>query len=187
MSKSNKLETVFETERLLLEPLREGHAKHLFPVLADPRIYSFIPQDPPASIADLQTRYKQLETRHSPAGDELWLNWAVYLKAEKQYAGRVEATISGDKTGQLAYEFNPNFWGVGYATEASRQVIKVLFAEYPLTEIIAEVDTRNIASCKLLERLSFERVMLKQQVDFFKGGYSDEYIYRLRSNRADNI
>jgi hypothetical protein len=48
-----------------------------------------------------------------------------------------------------------------------------------VTEIIAEVDTRNAASYKLLERLSFERVMMKEQADFFKGRYSDEYVYRL--------
>src|ERR1051325_6683249 len=98
MSKRNKLDIVLETDRLLLEPLCEHHAKHLFPLLADSRIYAFIPQDPPASLDELQTRYKQLEIRHSPDGNELWLNWAIYLKAEEQYAGIAEATIGGDKT-----------------------------------------------------------------------------------------
>jgi [ribosomal protein S5]-alanine N-acetyltransferase len=182
MSKSNKFETRLETERLLLEPLCECHAKYLFPLLADPQIYAFIPQDPPKSLAELQTRYKRLETRHSPTGDELWLNWAIYLKTKKQYAGRVEATLGADKTGYLAYELSPKFWGLGYATEACQQVIKILFIEYPITEIIAEVDTRNVASYKLLERLSFERVRLKERADFFKGAYSDEYVYRLKHN-----
>jgi [ribosomal protein S5]-alanine N-acetyltransferase len=183
MGESNKFETVLETERLLLEPLRERHAKHLFPLLADPQIYTFIPQDPPVSLAELQTRYKRLETRHSPEGEALWLNWAIYLKTEKHYAGIVEVTIGNDKTAYLAYELNPNFWGFGYATEACQQVIKTLFTEYPVTEIIAEVDTRNVASSKLLERLSFERVRIKERADFFKGAYNDEYVYRLKHNQ----
>ncbi len=74
MGKTNKLERVIESDRLLLEPLRLRHAKHLFPLLSDPQIYSFIPQDPPASLRQLQARFKQLETRHSPKGDETWLN-----------------------------------------------------------------------------------------------------------------
>ena len=180
MSEANNLETTLETERLLLEPLRERHAEYLFPLLAEPQIYTFIPQDPPRSLAELQTRYKQLETRHSPEGDEVWLNWAIYLKTEKQYAGNVEATVGRDNIGYLAYELSPRFWGVGYATEACRQVINTLFTQYRVTEIIAEVDTRNVASSKLLERLAFERVRLKAQADFFKGAYSDEYVYRLR-------
>jgi [ribosomal protein S5]-alanine N-acetyltransferase len=183
MSESNKFETVLETEQLLLEPLGERHAKHLFPLLAEPQIYAFIPQDPPESLADLQIRYKRLETRHSPEGDEVWLNWAIYLKTEKQYAGIVQATLGEDKIGYLAYELSPKFWGLGYATEACQQVIRTLFTEYPVTEIIAEVDTRNVASYKLLERLSFERVTIKERADFFKGAYSDEYVYRLKYKR----
>jgi ribosomal-protein-alanine N-acetyltransferase len=182
MSERNKLETVLETERLRLEPLRERHAGYLFPLFAEPQIYTFIPQDPPKSLGELQTRYRRLETRHSPEGDELWLNWAIYLKKEKQYTGIVQATIGGDQIAQLAYELNPRFWGFGYATEACQRVINTLFAEYPVTGIIAEVDTRNVASARLLERLSFERIALKAQADFFKGADSDEYVYRLKAN-----
>jgi [ribosomal protein S5]-alanine N-acetyltransferase len=183
MSESNKFETTLETERLLLEPLRECHAKYLFTLLADPQIYAFIPQDPPESLAELQTRYKRLETRHSPEGDEVWLNWVIYLKTEKQYAGIVQATLGEEKIGYLAYQLSPKFWGFGYATEACQQVIKTLFTEYPVTEVIADVDTRNVASYKLLERLLFERVTFKERADFFKGAYSDEYVYRLKHNR----
>ena len=184
MDRSNKLERALETYQLLLEPLRQRHAEHLFLLLSDPRIYSFIPQDPPARLSELRARYKQLETRHSPNGDEVWLNWAICLKAESQYIGTVQATIEGQEVGKLAYLINPKFWGCGYATEACEQIIKVLFTEHKVTEIRAEVDTRNVASYKLLERLSFERVMTKAGADYFKGRYSNEYVYRLKPSAA---
>jgi RimJ/RimL family protein N-acetyltransferase len=180
MSERNKLEKVLQTDRLLLEPLCEHHAQYLFLLLADPQIYTFIPQDPPASLAELQIRYRQLQTRYSPEGDQVWLNWAIYLKTEHHYVGIVQATIGSDQIGYLAYELNPRFWGCGYATEACRQIVETLFTDHQVTEIMAEVDTRNAASYKLLERLSFERVMTKEQADFFKGRYSDEYVYRLK-------
>lgn len=175
----NGVESNLETERLLLEPLRREHAKDLFHALSDPRIYTFIPQDPPSSVLALENRYEQLENCRSPAGDEVWLNWAIRLKESGLYIGTVQATIRQDKSSLLAYELSTDSWGQGYATESCLRVIESLFADYDVGEIRAEVDTRNRASCKLLERLSFERIGMRADADFFKGERSDEYIYRL--------
>ncbi len=166
------------SERLLLEPLRRDHAAALFPLLQDDRIYRFIPQDPPASPEALERRYRQLEGRLSPAGDEAWLNWAVRLRASLGYVGSVQATMQSDRTAWIAYELAPEFWGRGYATEAGSRVLELLYADYGATEVLAEVDTRNRASIRLLERLGFDRVGHKVAADHFKGSQSDEYTYR---------
>jgi ribosomal-protein-alanine N-acetyltransferase len=175
MSNLDKL----ETDRLILEPLCSEHARHLFTVLSDPRIYTFIPKDPPASVLTLETRYRQLESRRSPSGEESWLNWAVCLKERSIYIGTVQATILNNQSALLAYELSSNFWGHGYAIEACSRVIESLFVDYDVTEIMAEVDTRNEASCKLLEGLSFKRIKVRAGADFFKGASSDEYTYKL--------
>jgi RimJ/RimL family protein N-acetyltransferase len=179
----NDGETNLETERLILEPLRRGHARYLFPALSDTRIYTYIPQDPPASVHTLETRYRQLESRKSPSGDEDWLNWAIRLKQGERYVGTIQATVRRDRSSLLAYELSTDFWGRGLATEACSRVIESLFADYDVEEIVAEVDTRNAASCRLLERLSFRRVETRVGVDFFKDSSSDEYTYKL-SRRA---
>jgi len=168
-----------ETERLILEPLCREHAAHLFPVLSDSRIYQFIPQELPGSMSALEARYEQLEKRVSPSGQELWLNWAISLKEQNAYIGTVQATVLENSSSLLAYELSPACWGRGYATEACSRVIECLFADYNVTEIRAEVDTRNEASFRLLERLSFKRIKVSKGADFFKGASSDEYTYRL--------
>jgi [ribosomal protein S5]-alanine N-acetyltransferase len=175
----NEGESNLETDRLILEPLCREHAKHLFPVLSDPRIYTFIPKDPPASVLALETRCRQLESRRSPGREELWLNWAISLRGRSIYIGTVQVTIFNNQSSLLAYELSPEFWGHGYATEACLRVIESLFTDYNVAEIMAEVDTRNEASCKLLERLSFKRITLRAGADFFKGESSDEYTYKL--------
>ena len=174
-------EAVLETERLCLEPLLRSHAAILFPLLQDERIYRYIPQDPPISVAALEERYHRLESRLSPTGDEAWLNWAVRLKASAVYTGRVEASVTHG-TAQLAYEFCPRFWGQGYATEACRRVLWLLFDGYGVSTVLADVDTRNIASIRLLERLGFKRVAHRAAADFFKGTVSDEYRYWLAAS-----
>lgn len=76
----------------------------------------------------------------------------------------------------------PQFWKQGYAHEACNYIISILWRDYNINEIIAEVDTRNLASFRLLERLGFIHIETRKNADFFKGVSSDEYIYRLTTS-----
>ncbi|MCX6047939.1 MAG: GNAT family protein [Chloroflexi bacterium] len=174
-------ERVLETERLRLEPLLPQHATQLFPVLSDLRIYTYIPEDPLSDQDALRQRYQRLAIRHSPEGDELWLNWALQRKQEHDYIGVLQATVSADQHATIAYMLHSAFWGYGYAQEACRCLLTALFDAYDLHHVDAEVDTRNQASWRLLERLGFRRVAFRQAADHFKGANSDEYTYELTS------
>jgi RimJ/RimL family protein N-acetyltransferase len=174
------LNPVRTTERLRIEPLLRQHAALLYPVLQDDRIYTFIPQEPPGSVEELERRYERLEGRRSPDGLEAWLNWAVRFLSVPQYIGRLEATVRQDGTAVIAYEFCPEFWGKGYGTEACAWLVGELSANHGVSDVEAHVDTRNAASMRLLERLGFERVTHVANADSFKGSTSDEYIYRRR-------
>ena len=169
---------MLECERLLLEPLRVAHAELLFELLQDEAAYMFVPQEPP-TLESLRERYALLESRASPNGDQVWLNWALHRKTADEYVGLVQATVHADRTVQLAYQLFPPCWGRGYATEACRRVLQLLFGPYRVTQVLAEVDTRNRASIRLLERLGFERASCQPAADHFKGRTSDEYTYRL--------
>lgn len=171
-------ETVFETERLRLEPLRESHAAELFDLLSDHRMYQFVPQEPPESLAWLAARYKRLESRRSAEGDEAWLNWVARAKSDGACVGVIQVTLPRDSRAQLAYEIGVAHWRRGFATEACSRVIRALF-EQGATEVWAELDTRNMASFRLLERLGFQRGALRRKADPFKGSDSDEWTYSL--------
>jgi len=168
------------TERLEIEPLVAAHAAALFVALRDPRVYEFIPASPPAGAEQLEARYRMLETRSSPDGSEAWLNWAVRWRDGGEYVGRLEATVRSDGTALIAYELSPECWGKGVGSEAARWLLDELAAAHGVREVRAEVDTRNLASIRLLERLGFERVGLKENADWFKGATSHEYTYRWR-------
>src|ERR1700720_3323158 len=70
------LSAATRTARLDIEPLRSMHAPALFPVLADPRIYAYVPDRLDETVESLADRFAILE-RGAPAGTpEVWLNWA---------------------------------------------------------------------------------------------------------------
>ena len=177
----DRAEEVLETARLLLEPLAPAHAAALYPALRDPRLYTFIPQEPPASEQALRERYTRLATRRSPDGSEVWLNWALRRRDGGDYAGLVEATVYADRTATLAYTVFVPFQRQGYAREGCARVLQHLFEAYRVTRVAAEIDTRNVASLSLVASLGFRRVAVTPNADFFKDAPSDEYRYELES------
>jgi RimJ/RimL family protein N-acetyltransferase len=170
-------ERVIDTARLRLEPLRADHAGEMGPVLSDPLLYEHVPQDPPLSLEWLACRYTLLASRLSPKGDELWLNWVLRRREGGDCIGSVQVTVYADASAYLAYELGSACWHQGFASEACAAALQALQADFAVQRVVAEVDTLNGPSIRLLERLGFARTALKCEADHFKGRSSDEYRY----------
>ncbi|MDA2814297.1 GNAT family N-acetyltransferase [Nocardiopsis sp. RSe5-2] len=113
------------TRRLLLEPLRTGHAEPMAAVLADPALYDRIGGAPPTP-ADLRRRYTAM-LAGPPGPDEAWLNWII---TAPEPAGWVQATVrtapeeaapAPDRpSAALAWVVGTPWQGRGLASEAAR-------------------------------------------------------------------
>ena len=146
---------MLQQRRVVLEPQVAAHADEMFAVLADPAIYTF-ENAPPASLEWLRERYAKLESRRSPDGSEIWLNWVVRLRSPPVLAGYVQATVRrDDQAAALAYEFASAYWGRGLAREAAEAVIRELGGHYGVTRLTAVAKQANRRSLALLQRLGF--------------------------------
>ncbi len=137
----------------ILEPLRAAHAEEMFAALADPAIYEF-ENEPPQSVDVLHARYVKLETRVSPDGDELWLNWAV-RHSSGELTGFVQATVLPVRHAYVAYVLNSRFWRQGIATDSVRAALEELAANYSVVEVFAVLKAANYRSLGLLRKLGF--------------------------------
>ena len=172
------------SERLDCEALVAGHAPLLFPELRNEALYEFIPQDPPANVAALSARFERLEREpHSPDGSELWLNWVVRERATGAYAGTLEASVTPAQAAEIAYFVFAPYQRRGYAKEGVGVLVDCLFETYQVGVVVAEIDTRNIASISLVESLGFACVAHTVDADFFKGATSDEFRFELRREK----
>jgi ribosomal-protein-alanine N-acetyltransferase len=141
--------------RVVLEPQLAAHADEMFAVLGDPAIYT-VENAPPASLEWLRERYARLESRRSPDGSEIWLNWVVRLRSAPVLAGYVQATVRPDaRAAALAYEFASAYWGRGLARESTEAVIRELGVHYGVTRLTAVAKQANRRSLALLQRLGF--------------------------------
>lgn len=144
-----------ETDRLVLEPLLEVHAAEMWPILSDPALYRYLLAPPPASLEALTERYRKLESRLSPDGEQQWFNWIVRL-ADGPAMGFVQATLTGEEA-WIGYVFGKAFWGRGYALEANRAMVNFLIQREGITLLLASADKGNEPSAKLLGRLGFRQ------------------------------
>lgn len=140
---------------LRLEPLVRQHAEVLYPLLADPLLYTFMDHGPPASAAALEDVYTRLEARQSPDGSEQWLNWVV-LGEGGQALGFVQATLLPDHRAWVAYVLGRAHWGQGHGLASTAAMVEHLQTGYAVRQFLACVERANIRSLRLLQQLGFE-------------------------------
>lgn len=174
------------SERLVLEPLVRGHASRVFAPLSDARLYTFMPKDPPVDLASLTERFARLEARQSPDGTQAWLNWVARLSEPDvrgaPYVGLFEATVEGD-VAHVAYFVFSAFQRRGIAREGLEAVMSALERTGGIRRFVAEIDTRNIPSIRLVRSLGFALECTMLNADHFKGAPSDEHRF-VRRGRA---
>ena len=161
----------------MLEPLVPAHAEALFAGFADPRLHAYIPTDPPASLDALRDRCRRLATRPSPDGRERWLNRAARLAAAPIHVGLFEATVRPDATASLAYFVFGDHARRGYGVEGAGLVVDHLIESLRVPAVRTNIDTRNLASIRLVQRLESVQKSLVLQADCFKGAASDELVF----------
>lgn len=151
----------------------------MFDGLIDPVCYRYIPEEPPGSVEDLAARYCMLEGRRSPDGTEAWLNW-VLIGLDGKAHGYVQATVDlNSKEAWVAYFVFATSQRQGYAKEALGGLLPALREAYGIVRFNAAIDTRNIASIRLVESLGFVLTQHVKNADEFKGASSDEFHYSL--------
>ena len=87
-------------------------------------------------------------------------DFAIELKATKRVIGgcSMKRESADDEHASLGYAIHPDFQGRGYATEATLALIGFGFDALDLERIVAQCDTRNGASYRVMEKAGMTRV-----------------------------
>jgi len=102
------------------------------------------------------------------------LYFSVRISENGDFAGIISITEYYDnRFKELSYQILPEFWGRGIATESISAILEFLKNNTEIKELIAETQSRNLSSCRLLEKLGFE--LIKTVIRFG----ADQNIYKL--------
>jgi len=80
---------------------------------------------------------------------------------------------------EIGYVLGQRHWGRGYMSEALSQLFAFAFDDLSLRRLEAEVDSRNVASDRLLLRMGFTKEGMLRQRWVTKGEVQDANIYGL--------
>ena len=112
---------------------------------------------------------------------------AVVLRAEQRLIGTATLQVDSRERRQanFSYLFHPDYWGQGYATEAIRRLIHFGFTELHLHRVADDVDARNLASVRVMEKLSMRREGHLRETIWKDGRWYDEYLYAILAHEWD--
>ncbi|MCL2652694.1 MAG: GNAT family N-acetyltransferase [Propionibacteriaceae bacterium] len=141
-----------KTDRLLLRRFSIDDTDAMFDNWAsDPEVTKFLKW--PAYTDKAPLRQYLTEAMTSYDSDETYL-WAVELNADGTLIGSIVAKGGHDEIEmkEVGYSLGRQWWGQGYATEATGAVIRFLFDQVGVNRVEAVHDPDNPASGRVMAK-----------------------------------
>jgi len=165
-------------ERVHLRWLTRGDVDALYDVFSDPDVMRYW-SSPPLQDREAAGRLLQQIQDHFERRD--LFQWGVALNGDDRVIGtctlcRLDAI---NKRAEIGFALGRTSWGCGYMSEALAALFGLAFDEMQLRRIEADVDPRNGASIRLLERLGFEREGHLRERWLVNGEVQDALFYGL--------
>ncbi|WP_395143543.1 GNAT family N-acetyltransferase [Armatimonas sp.] len=163
-------------ERVCLRMMTPKDAPAIFTLFSDPEAMRYWSYPPYTELTQAEAR---LARDISGAAESAVLPWGV--EQDGVLIGTVtlhDLNLSGGRA-ELGYLLAKSRWGQGLAQEAVGLAIDHAFATLGLRRLEADIDPRNLASQKLLERLGFVREGYLRERWCVAGEVTDTALYGL--------
>ena len=122
----------------------------------------------------------QREIANGNRNDTMW-KWGLALRDTNKLIGTVtlfHLNLSNGRA-EIGYAMSHAHWGKGYMNEALKALVSHVFEVMELRRLEADVDPRNAASIRSLERLGFQREGFLRERWHVNGEIQDALFYGL--------
>ncbi|WP_313914238.1 GNAT family protein [Tahibacter sp.] len=178
MSDSLSAVPVLDTARLRLRTVRRSDLEQIYLLHSDSRAmryWSFPTWSEKQQALDWFEQRSRIGER-----EEVW-PWAITLAGADELIGLVTlfAINRGQQRAETGYQLHPSQWGQGYAQEALRAALAYGFDALDLRRVEADIDPRNEPSCRLVQRIGFQREGYLRERWLVNGEITDTALYGL--------
>ncbi|MBD1914728.1 MULTISPECIES: GNAT family N-acetyltransferase [Cyanophyceae] len=154
---------ILHTDHLMLRPSTVADLDAVHMLWTDPDIRRFLFDDRPISRREASDFLAVSNESFAQQGYGLWLFFE--RPGEAIAPSSQSSTIAGfsgliavpDQPPSLVFGTRPQLWGRGYAKEATAAVLRYVFDELGVAQVVADVDEPNTASIYVLESLGMVR------------------------------
>jgi RimJ/RimL family protein N-acetyltransferase len=168
------------TSRLVLRSFTEDDVDHLYELNGDPDVMWFLNGGEPTPRNEVRDRIIPFFLSFYAKFDGLGY-WAAEARATGDFLGWFHFRPAEDGSIELGYRLRKAAWNKGYATEGSRALIDLGFAELGVGRVVAHTMTVNQASRRVMEKcgLTYVRTYPSDLVPGIPGAEQGEVEYAL--------
>lgn len=166
------------TARLRLRPLLEADIPAHYAVFSDREVARYWSREPWSDIAQAEESIRAILAAQADGSEA---RFGIELLATGELIGNVglHHFFGSSRRCEIGYALGSRHWGRGYATEALRAAIRHGFDALDLNRIEADIDPRNAASARVLEKLGFRKEGFMPERWFVFGEFADTVNYGL--------
>ena len=166
------------TERLILRVHEHGDLDDMLEFHSDPEVVRYLPWPIRTRSQVAEALGPKLRAGRVDAEGE-WLVLAMSLRETRKVIGEVLIKCASveNSEAELGYAMHAGYHGQGLAFEAASAMVQLAVGELGVGRLVAELDARNAASARLLERLGF--TLHRSYESEFKGELAPGLEYEL--------
>lgn len=170
-------QTRYDSDRLYLRIFKPKNAAEVLDYYK--RNHSFLNEWEPRRTRDFYTlsyQKRQLFTEYNMFKDKSLVRFWIIKKNDNKLIGNVcySNIIMGNfKSCFLGYKLDKDEINNGYMTEAIERTVQIMFDDFGLHRIEANVVPRNLRSLKVMEKLNFEREGFSKRYLKINGKWED--------------
>jgi len=175
---TQRVATELSTHRLLIRRITPADAASFFAVFSDVEVMRYWSTPPLTALVEAETRVATIVEHYRKAD---LFQFGVERRLDGQFLGTctLHHIHEQNRRAEIGYALGRPFWGQGYMHEALVALIDHAFRGLQLHRLEADIDPRNEASARSLERLGFQREGLLRERWVVNGEVSDSALYGL--------
>ncbi len=166
------------TPRLMLRPLQLSDAESLLRIYGDPEFARYWSTKAWVSLDQATTQIEK-DQQEMSAGNQLRLG--IFLRSTDQLIGTCSLFHFAPtcRRAEVGYGIDRAHWRQGYMHEAVSALLQFAFVDLALNRIEADIDPRNTASARSLQKLGFQQEGFLRERWIVGEEVSDSAIYGL--------
>ena len=169
---------IITTPRVVLRWISENDIDGLYDVFSDPQVMRYWSTGP---LPDRQAAAKMQREIADGNVKETMMKWGLALRESDSLIGTTTLFNLNLDNGraEIGYAMGRAYWGRGYMHEALEALVSHAFEVLQMRRLEADVDPRNTASIRTLERLGFQREGFLRERWHVEGEIQDALFYGL--------
>ncbi|HRH64918.1 MAG TPA: GNAT family N-acetyltransferase [Bacteroidia bacterium] len=170
-----------KTERLVFRRITAEDAPEIFSLRSDERAMQFIDRPRAKTMEDALDLIRIFD---DGINNNESITWGMALIPDMKIIGSIGfwRIVPAHYRAEIGYMLHPDYHEKGLMTEAVLKMIDFAFEKMGLHSIEANINPKNAASAKLLEKTGFVKEAYFRENYFYNGKFLDSMIYSLVNN-----